>query len=118
MRTKHEFARRVLAAGPAVLAAAGTIALLAGPSAQASVPSDRCPQGYVCFWTGEDFSGEMRVYNNPAYHDCAETDGGARTVFNNDDQTWSFYADQSCGAHVTTLESGEYYSGRRVHSWK
>jgi Peptidase inhibitor family I36 len=108
------------------LAIALTGGLALAPSlasaAQAAVPavhSPRCPQGYVCFWTGPSFSGEMKVYQNPVSHTCDPAPAQpSRTIYNNDDEPWSFYADVQCGAHVVTLSPGEAATDVKVYSWQ
>lgn len=88
------------------------------PAASAeAAPSSRCPEGYVCFWSGDNFTGTMTVYENPKNHTCSTITPGVRTVYNNDDQAWDFYKDSSCRAFGYHLEPGEYETGQRVSSW-
>jgi hypothetical protein len=45
------------------------IALSATPAA-AGVPNSRCIDGYICFWTGPDFTGVITGYQNPVHNNC------------------------------------------------
>ncbi|WP_326798569.1 peptidase inhibitor family I36 protein [Streptomyces sp. NBC_01808] len=102
----------------AVAAAVATSAVVPTAGGAQAVPSDRCPEGYVCFWTGPNFTGTMTVFENPSgLNDCDAINPAARTVFNNDDQTWNFYRDTSCRAYAYTLDPGQYNDDTTVHSW-
>ncbi|CAL9327313.1 peptidase inhibitor family I36 protein [Streptomyces sp. SudanB182_2057] len=103
------------------LAVAGVLAASLAPASTASaIPNDRCPEGYVCFWTGYDFTGTMSVYNNPRFPDylCTGIRPAARTVFNNDDQPWNFYRDTNCQQFAVALEPGDVETSDRLLSWK
>ncbi|MFI9588071.1 peptidase inhibitor family I36 protein [Streptomyces sp. NPDC052236] len=118
--------RRALAAlGALVGSAALSLGITSPVSAAApneaatSRAAASCPDGHVCFWSLPDFRGKMTIYDNPVWHDCAATDlQPARSIYNNDDQTWSFYGDLNCTAHAVTLASGETAEHTRVFSWQ
>ncbi|MGI5466281.1 peptidase inhibitor family I36 protein [Streptomyces sp. CA-132043] len=100
--------------------AIASVSIIAGPAGAASAEqSERCPEGYVCFWTEGNFTGNMTVYENPAHHNCTVVEGiSAGSVYNNDDQAWDFYRDASCGSYLYTLAPGEQNTTVRVHSWQ
>ncbi|GAA4339490.1 hypothetical protein GCM10023086_74500 [Streptomyces venetus] len=82
------------------------------------MPSDRRPEGYVCFWTGPNYTGVMSVYSNPVNHNsCDAIKPAARTVFNNDDQSWDFYPDTNCRVYASTLAPGESNEYKQVNTW-
>ncbi|MEU4684306.1 peptidase inhibitor family I36 protein [Streptomyces xinghaiensis] len=113
----------------AVLAAVAVLGTLPG-TAQAGTTEARessrqhraeqnCPSGYVCFWSRPYFRGVMRVYKNPRFHTCGWVPGHqARSVVNRDNQTWSFYGDVNCRAHVVTLSPGRSAANVLVRTWK
>lgn len=110
---------RLVPAALSAVALAGTLSLPAAASAHAPAkPSSHCPEGYVCFWTGPHYSGTIHVYDPVSYYCDTVPAAPARTVFNNDDKTWSFYADQDCGAHVRTLAPGGVLHDTEIFSWK
>jgi len=112
---------RIVTAVSALMGGLTLTTALAG-AAQAATPSAAdglCPQGYVCFWTGSGFTGELKVYQNPRWHTCDTTPAQpARSIVNNDDQVWSFYDDLNCSAHAITLSPGEATADVRVFSWE
>ncbi|MFC5835905.1 peptidase inhibitor family I36 protein [Nonomuraea insulae] len=107
---------------PAGIAAASlgiAVAAIGGPElAQAPAdPTNRCPSGYVCFWSGPHFTGEMSLQKNPASHSCGTTPvASARTVYNRDDQTWDFYADTDCSTPTANLGPGRWDDETSVSS--
>ncbi|MFI0406561.1 peptidase inhibitor family I36 protein [Actinomadura sp. 3N508] len=109
-----------LTAALAGLAAAGSLIL--GPAAPAEAlagPSHRCPEGYVCFWSGPDFTGTMYVWHNPVSHYCDPTPPQpARTIYNNDDEAWAFYRDLDCTTLAVTLPPGRFARDTEAYSWK
>lgn len=112
---------RIVTAASALV---GGLILTTSPAgaAQAATPSAidaLCPQGYVCFWSGPNFTGDLQVYSNPTYHTCDTTPAQpARSIINRDDQPWSFYSDLDCGAFAVTLSPGESDPFVKVYSWK
>ncbi|TDD95824.1 peptidase inhibitor family I36 protein [Actinomadura rubrisoli] len=118
--TRPASAMPAVAAALTTLIAAGSLVLgPAAPAGAAAVPSHRCPQGYVCFWTEPNFQGKMTVYQNPVSHSCGKTEAQpARTIFNNDDEAWSFYRDLDCTTLAVTLPPGRFAPDTEAYSWK
>ncbi|NJQ03476.1 peptidase inhibitor family I36 protein [Streptomyces zingiberis] len=125
MREARRKAGRIAAVGAAV-AVLGSVtgAAHAGPAdgREASLREravQSCPQGYVCFWAEPGFRGVMRVYKNPRFHVCGWVPQHyARSVVNQDNQTWSFYGDVNCTAHVVTLDPGQAAANVVIRTWK
>ncbi|GAA4946132.1 hypothetical protein HD597_006769 [Nonomuraea thailandensis] len=108
--------RRVLAS--LTSAAALTFAAGVAQPAAAAVPSHRCAQGYVCFWTGDGFQGEVFFYQ-PVSDWCDVTPTQpARTIYNNTNRPWAFYRDTQCGALDATLAPGTWKTGLESYSWR
>jgi hypothetical protein len=101
------------------VALAGALAVsVATPATAAPQPNSHRPVGYVCFWTGPNYTGTMTAYPNPSgLNDCDGIEGGARTVYNNDDQPWDFFQDGGCRAFAYHLEPGQANTYQQVNSW-
>lgn len=104
----------------AVLAAAGLVAAAALPAGSAS--ADDCAAGYVCFYTGADYTGTMTSYGNPETHICGGIPRApALSVINNDDDAWTLYTGDflRCRGDSVTVGAGERATGfSGMYSWK
>ncbi|MEU7488594.1 peptidase inhibitor family I36 protein [Streptomyces sp. NPDC042319] len=100
--------------------ASGAAAMAVAPADNATAaPSEKCPEGYVCFWTGPNFTGTMTVHHEPGDTGCTAVSGtSARTVFNNHSRSWNFYSGNNCESLAYALAPGDYNSTDRVFSWK
>ncbi|WP_083950073.1 peptidase inhibitor family I36 protein [Herbidospora yilanensis] len=67
---------------------------MAAPAPASAAQTDLCYPGYICFYPQANFQGEMTSHYNPWWGNCGHIPGGgtARSVVNNDDQTWIMYA--------------------------
>ncbi|MEK2476685.1 peptidase inhibitor family I36 protein [Streptomyces noursei] len=120
MRIQH------LAAALGPLAAATALALAATAPAHAgngaALPARAraaaaCPEGSVCFWSKPEFDGQMRAAQYPE-HDCEATPfQPARSVYNNSDETRSFFAGPRCTVRVGTLQPGGSARSVSLASW-
>jgi hypothetical protein len=72
---------------------------LAGTAA-ATAPSGYdepdCPDGAVCFWTGEDFNGDMTIRENPGMGCDAAPHGRIGSMINNLDRPVALFAGHHC----------------------
>ncbi|TKK87019.1 hypothetical protein FDA94_19735 [Herbidospora galbida] len=75
---------------------------LAAPAPASAAQTDHCYPGYICFYPQANFQGEMTSHYNPWWFGCGDIPGGgtARSVVNNDDQTWTLYAGSSVGPRM------------------
>ncbi|WP_409234392.1 peptidase inhibitor family I36 protein [Streptomyces sp. PA5.6] len=83
-----------------LLAGLGTVA----PTAQATAPTPTaaprdCGPDLVCFYTEPNYKGRRFDYHDPRWHTCHLVETvqpghvkTTRSVWNNDDQDWTFYA--------------------------
>jgi hypothetical protein len=113
---KSRRARRLVTvlAGAALLSLGATGAANADPD----LPYLPCPDGYVCFFSGPNFTGDMAVHKNPENHDCGATGvRPARSIINRDDQTWDFFHDGGCRAWAGTLAPGQNFTDTHANSW-
>lgn len=90
----------------------------AKPAAPAESAASACPAGHVCFYSGPNYTGEMKVSKNPKNHKCGAVPlKPARSIRNRDDQTWGFYADRKCTDHARTLAPGAGITYTEGFSW-
>ncbi|WP_438486919.1 peptidase inhibitor family I36 protein [Streptomyces sp. S186] len=121
MRIQHLATALGPLAAAAALALAATVpaaaAAGAAPAPPARTPAD-CPVGFLCFWSQPDFTGEMRALQYPQ-HDCeAAPFPTARSVYNNGEETRTFYAAARCKVRIGSLEPGGSVRSVSVSSWQ
>lgn len=78
-----------------------------------------CPVGDVCFWPQPNFGGQVQVWHNPWARTCDWVLARpARSLYNNDNDTWSFYSDANCKTSVVTLSKGQSAADVTVQTWQ
>ncbi|MET9296009.1 peptidase inhibitor family I36 protein [Streptomyces sp. NPDC003077] len=130
-RITHPFTRRAaygtLAAATLLVAAATTgtgsaDAASHGAASHAAAlkrAAASCPSGDVCFWPQPNFGGQVEVWHNPWARTCDWVKARpARSLFNHDNDTWSFYRDANCRSHAITLGPGQSNGHVNVQTWQ
>ena len=58
----------------------------------------------MCFYSGYNFTGTKRVYQNPFWKVCTATPIKALSVMNEDDQEWLMHSDGDCTRYINTVK--------------